>query len=71
MGLIDWIKNRGRQNPVDPEFDPRVHGHKNWKGVFAEMREDYALAKQRDETGREPECRNQKKNARRGPSMER
>jgi hypothetical protein len=50
MGLIDWIKNRGRQNPVDPELDPRAHGHKNWKGVFAELREDYALAKQRDET---------------------
>jgi hypothetical protein len=71
MGLIDWIKNRGRQNPVDPELDPRAHGHKNWKGVFAEQREDCALGKQRDETGREPESHASKAKARRGPSVER
>lgn len=71
MGLIDWIRDRGRQMPVDPELDPRAHGHRNWKGVFAELREDYALAKQRDETGREPESLASKAKARRGPSMER
>jgi hypothetical protein len=71
MGLIDWIKNRGRQIPVDPELTPQAHGHKDWKGVLAEMREDYALGKQRDETGKEPESRASKAKARRGPSMER
>lgn len=71
MGLIDWIKNRGRQNPVDPEFDPRAHGHKNWKDVFAELREDQALAKQRDETGKEPESRAPKAKAGRSRLMER
>jgi len=55
MRLIDWIKNRGREIPKDPELDPRAHGHKTWKGVFTEMRHDEALAKLRDETGREPE----------------
>jgi hypothetical protein len=70
MGLIDWIKNRGRSNPVDPALDPRAHGHKNWNGVFAELREDHALAKHRDETGRETESRASKAKARCGPGIE-
>jgi hypothetical protein len=71
MGLLDWIRNRNRPEPVCGELDPRAHGHASWKEVFAEIRADEALAKQRNETGREPECRNPKSNVRRGPSVER
>ena len=71
MGLIDWIKNRGRQNPADPEFDPRAHGHKNWKGVFAELRHDEAMAKERNLTGKEPECRASQAKVLSGPGIER
>ena len=56
MGFLDWLKG-GNRKPVqqDPDFDPRVHGHESWKGVYAEIREDEALAKLRDNTGRERE----------------
>ena len=55
MRLLDWINNRNRpDSSVASEFDPKTHGHKDWKGVFAEIRHDEALARVRDETGREP-----------------
>ncbi len=72
MGLLDWVKNRNRSKiPVEPGFDPREHGHKTWKGVFAEIRHDEALAKRRDATGREPESSHPKVKADRGKSVER
>ena len=54
MGFLDWMRNRNGQKP-DPDLDPRTHGHNTWQGVFDEIRQDEALAKIRDQTGREPE----------------
>jgi hypothetical protein len=70
MGLLDWIRNRNKPNVPD-EFDPRAHGHASWKEVFAEMHGDERLAKQRDETGREPENRTQKAKPGRSQSWDR
>ncbi len=58
MGLFDFMKGRGGKSdpPQDPDFDPKIHGHKTWGGVYAEIRADEASAKLRNETGREPEC---------------
>lgn len=69
MGLLDWIKERTGTSSGD--LDPRAHGHKTWKGVFNEIREDEALAKVRDVTGKEPPSRNQKTVKRPAPSWER
>lgn len=53
--LSDWIKERtGR---FSEDLDPRAHGHETWAGVFNEIREDEALAKRRNETGKEPVAR--------------
>ena len=71
MKFLDWIKYRNNREPLRDELDPKTYGHASWQGLFAEMREDYTLAKQRDETGREPECGSPKTDARRGPSRER
>ena len=57
--------------PRERDLDPKAHGHENWKSVFAEMRGDEALAKRRDETGREPESGDPKTKPGRGRSMER
>lgn len=55
MKLLDWIRNRNRpESSVDSGFDPKAHGHKDWKGVFAEIRHDESLARLRNETGCEP-----------------
>jgi hypothetical protein len=55
MKLLDWIKNRNRaDSSVDSQFDPKAHGHENWRGVFAEIRHDESLARARNETGCEP-----------------
>jgi hypothetical protein len=69
MGLLDWIRNRKSNEPN--EFGPREHGHESWKEVFAEMRGDERLAKQRDQTGREPESRTQKAKPGRSRSWDR
>lgn len=74
MGLLSFIKNRNREfikPPKDPEFNPKAHGHETWKGVYTELRADEALAKQRNETGHEPEGNNQKTMPRPKPSWER
>ena len=55
MGMLDWINNRHRPDAsIASGFDPKAHGHKDWKGVFAEIRHDEALARVRNETGCEP-----------------
>jgi hypothetical protein len=55
MRLLDWIKNRNRPDPsTAPEFSPKEYGHSTWEGLWAEIRHDEALAKIRNETGREP-----------------
>jgi len=71
MGLLDFIRNRNRSKDTDSDLDPKVHGHKNWKGVFSEIREDEVAGRLRRETGREPECRNSKTIPRTKPSWER
>jgi len=69
MGVLDWIRDRNRpKSPGDPDLDPKTHGHKTWKGVFAEIHKDEALAKRRNESGREPDGRNQKEKPGRSPS---
>jgi hypothetical protein len=49
MAFLDWMKQRGQRAP---ETVPRreVLGD-----LFAEWRQDYRLAKLRDESGKEPE----------------
>ena len=70
MGLLAWIRDRNRpKSPGDPDLDPKMHGHKTWKGVFAEIHKDEALAKLRHETGREPDCGKQKGKPPRGPAI--
>jgi hypothetical protein len=67
--LLDFIRQHtGRYNE---DLDPRAHGHKTWEGVFNEIREDEALAKVRDETGKEPKGNNVKTIRRPTPSWER
>jgi hypothetical protein len=44
-----------RERGFDAKSFAKEHGHKNIKGLFAEIRHDEALAKIRDATGREPE----------------
>ena len=56
--LLDWIKER--TGSYHPDFDPRAYGHKTWEGVYNEIREDEALAKVRDATGKEPQGNNVK-----------
>jgi hypothetical protein len=51
MSFISWIKQRGKDVPATV---PRPEIVSN---LFAEWREDYKLAKLRDQTGREPEAR--------------
>lgn len=67
--LLDWIKERTGRFHAD--LDPRAHGHETWKGVSNEIREDEALAKVRNETGKEPAGRGQKTVKRPPPSWER
>ena len=61
MGLLDWIREKRKgaaqyQGGGDaPQFDLREHGHTSLAGLAAEIRRDERLAKERDETGREPE----------------
>ena len=55
--LLDWIKQRtGRYHE---DFDPRAYGHATWEGLYDEIRQDEALAKVRDATGKEPPSPNQ------------
>ena len=67
--FLDWIKER--TGTFHPDLDPRAHGHETWKGVSNELREYEALAKVRDETGKEPARRDQKTVKRPPPSWER
>jgi hypothetical protein len=47
MGFLGWIKRRG-QDLKAPEAE---------RGLFAEWRQDHEMAKERYETGKEPESR--------------
>jgi hypothetical protein len=58
VGYLDWIKTRGK-NWAAPS-DSKDAG-KSMSQLFAEWRLDYKLAKQRDETGREPASRSVEK----------
>ena len=53
MGFIDWIKGRGKDSGEVSKPDPATREAD--KNLFAEWTQDYRLAKQRNETGREPE----------------
>jgi hypothetical protein len=46
MAYLDWIKERIRDVPKVTPAD---------RALFAEWRQDHQMAKQRDETGKEPE----------------
>lgn len=67
--FLDWIKER--TGSFHQDLDPRAHGHETWKGVSNEIRADEALAKVRNETGKEPQSPNQKTVKRPPPSWER
>ena len=69
MSFLSWIKQR-RENAELKAF-AREHGHDSIEGLWAEIRHDEMLAKERDASGREPECRSPKKNPERGPVRER
>jgi hypothetical protein len=59
MKFLEWI--RQHREKAELKAFAREHGHKSIEGLWAEIRHDEALAKIRDETGREPECRSPKK----------
>jgi hypothetical protein len=76
MGLLDWIRNgRNRtaseKGQAEPLLDTRAHGHSSMRDLAAEIRHDESLAKQRDQTGREPEARNARPKKDHGRGMER
>ena len=54
MAFLDWVKRRGSESPENVQ-SAAPQPSKSPDGLFAEMRQDYQLARQRDETGREPE----------------
>jgi hypothetical protein len=54
MSFLDWVKRRGSESPENVQ-SAAPQPSKSPDGLFAEMRQDYQLARQRDETGREPE----------------
>jgi hypothetical protein len=53
MGFIDWVKKRGKDSAEMPK--PDLASREAGKNLFAEWKQDYRLARQRDETGKEPE----------------
>jgi len=69
MSFLSWIKQR-RENAELKAF-AREHGHDSIEGLWAEIRHDEMLAKERDASGREPECRSPKKKPQRGRGRER
>ncbi len=61
MGLLDWIKSSRNRSALHAEtsedrvLNPREHGRASMRDLASEIHGDEALAKLRDETGREPE----------------
>ena len=53
MGFTDWVKRRTKDSPEMAK--PGAELSEADKKLFAEWTLDYRLARQRDETGREPE----------------
>jgi hypothetical protein len=77
VGLLDWIKSSRNRSAAhvktteEPLLNPREHGHASMRDLASEVRGDEALAKLRNETGREPESGPKMPGRVRGRGMER
>lgn len=58
MGFLDWMKdkNETKAKDVAPEKVSQRHTP-SFERAVAEWKQDKEMAKERDETGREPACR--------------
>jgi hypothetical protein len=58
MGFLDWMKNKQEQKAktVEPEGIGRRHTP-SFERAAAEWKQDTEIAKERNETGKEPEYR--------------
>jgi hypothetical protein len=57
MGLIDWIKQERNSKKTTPEGNVTKRCTPSFERLAAEIKQDREMAKERDETGKEPECR--------------
>jgi|ERR1700733_11598952 hypothetical protein len=54
MAFLDWMKQRGNESASAPAKEAERTPAET-RALFAEWKRDHQLARQRDETGREPE----------------
>jgi len=54
MGFLDWMKERGKESAAAPSKDVERTPAET-RAVFAGWRQDHQLARQREESGLEPE----------------